>query len=83
MQAGDQKNSSDKENQLANQRNTIKKVINWLGEEGLEPQEITHVRKDACYYGVVISDEAKQTEQGEKDRREAFHILFPIIGLIL
>ena len=78
MEADDQKNSNDKENQLANQRNTIKKVIDWLGEEGLEAQEITHLRKDACYYGAVISDEAKQTEQEEKDRREAFHILFPI-----
>ena len=78
MQADDQKNSSDKENQLANQRNTIKKVIEWLRQEGLEPQEITHLRKDACYYGVVILDEAEKTEQGKNDRREAFHILFPI-----
>ena len=78
MQADDQKNSSDKENQLAYQRNTIKKVIDWLREEALEPQEITHLRKDACYYGVVILDEAEKIEQGKNDRREAFHILFPI-----
>ncbi len=68
----------DKEKQLANQRDTIKKVVDWLIEEGLEPQEITHLRKDACYYGVVISDEAEKTEQSEKERRKAFHILFPI-----
>jgi hypothetical protein len=68
----------DKEKQLANQRDTIKKVVDWLIEEGLEPQEITHLRKDACYYGVVISDEAEKTEQREKERRKAFHILFPI-----
>jgi hypothetical protein len=78
VQADDQKNSSDKENQLANQRNTIKKVIDWLREEGLEPQEITHLRKDVCYYGVVILDGAEKIEQGKNDRREAFHILFPI-----
>jgi len=79
VQADDRNNiSSDKENQLANQRNTIKKVIDWLREEGLEPQEITHLRKDACYYGVVILDEAEKTEQVEDHRREAFHILFPI-----
>jgi hypothetical protein len=79
VQADDRNNSSsDKENQLANQRNTIKKVIDWLREEGLEPQEITHLRKDACYYGVVILDEAEKTEQVGDHRREAFHILFPI-----
>ena len=76
MQADKSKNS-DKEKQLANQRDIIKKVIDWLREEGLEPQEITHLRKDACYYGVVISNEAEKTEQREKQRRNAFHILFP------
>jgi hypothetical protein len=70
--------NSDKVYQLANQRDTIKKVIDWLTEEGLEPDEITHLRKDACYYGVVISDESQRTEQREKQRREAFHILFPL-----
>jgi hypothetical protein len=71
--------NSDIEKQLANQRDTIKKVIDWLRDEGLEPQEITHLRKDACYYGVVISNETEnKTEQREKQRREAFHILFPI-----
>ncbi|HJR48628.1 MAG TPA: DUF2299 family protein [Nitrososphaeraceae archaeon] len=77
MQADKSKNS-DKEKQLANQRDIIKKVIDWLREEGLEPQEITHLRKDACYYGVVISNEAEKTEQREKQRRKVFHILFPI-----
>jgi hypothetical protein len=77
VQADNGKNS-DKEKQLANQRDTIKKVIDWLREEGLEAQEITHLRKDACYYGVVISNEAEKEEQGENQRREAFHILFPI-----
>ena len=77
MQADNSKNS-DKEKQLANQRDIIKKVIEWLREEGLEPQEITHLRKDVCYYGVVISDEAEKIEQREKQRRKAFHILFPI-----
>jgi hypothetical protein len=79
LQADGSKNS-DKEKQLANQEDTIKKVINWLREEGLEPQEITHLRKDASYYAVVVisSNEAEKTEQGEKHRREAFHILFPV-----
>ena len=77
MQA-DNGNNSDKKKQIANQRDAIKKVVEWLREEGLEPQEITHLRKDACYYGVVISDQAEKTEQTEKKRREAFHILFPI-----
>jgi hypothetical protein len=77
MQPDNGKNSG-KEKQLANQRDTIKKVVDWLIEEGLEPQEITHLRRDACYYGVVISDEAEKTEQREKQRRKAFHILFPI-----
>ena len=77
MQPDNDKNS-DKEKQLANQRDTIKKVVHWLIEEGLEPQEITHLRKDACYYGVVISHEAEKTERREQQRRKAFHILFPI-----
>jgi hypothetical protein len=77
VQANNGKNS-EKEKQLAKQRDTIKKVIDWLRDEGLEPQEITHLRKDACYYGVVISNEAEKTEQREKQRRKAFHILFPI-----
>jgi hypothetical protein len=77
MQPDNEKNS-DKEKQLANQRDTIKKVVDWLIEEGLEPKEITHLRKDACYYGVVISDEAEKTERREQQRRKAFHILFPI-----
>jgi hypothetical protein len=77
VQTDDTKNN-DKEKQLANQRDTIKKVIDWLKEEGLEPQEITHLRNDACYYGVVISDEAQKIEQIENQRRQAFHILFPI-----
>src|SRR5919112_1786093 len=77
MRADNEKNR-DKEKQLANQRDKIWKVINWLREEGLEPQEITHLRKDACYYGVVISHEAEKTERREQQRRKAFHILFPI-----
>jgi len=49
-----------KEKQLAIQQDTIKKVIEWLRQEGFEPQNITHLRKDACYYGVVITDETKK-----------------------
>ncbi len=70
--------NTDKEIQLTNQLDTIKKVVNWLREEGLEPQEITHLRKDARYYGVIISDRTEKAEQDEKQRRKAFHILFPI-----
>src|SRR5215208_470622 len=69
---------NEKEKQLAKRRDAIKKVIDWLIEEGLEPQEITHLRKDAYYYGVVISDEAEKTDQHEKQRRKVFHIHFPI-----
>jgi hypothetical protein len=75
---GDDGKNSDRDTQLANQQDLINKVITWLREEGLEPEEITHLRKDARYYGVVISDEVENTEQGERHRREAFHILFPI-----
>jgi hypothetical protein len=84
VQADNNSKNSDKEKQLANQRDTIKKAINWLREEGLEPQEITHLRKDASYYGVVVissNEEAEKTtaqQREEKQRREAFHILFPI-----
>ncbi len=31
-----------------------------------------------CNYGVVITDETKQTDLGEKQKREAIHILFTI-----
>ena len=77
MEADEGKNSN-KEIQLDKQRGAIKKVIRWLRQEGLEPQEITHLRKDASYYGVVISSEAEKTEQQERQRREAFHVFFPI-----
>jgi hypothetical protein len=74
----------DMEKQLANQRDTIKRVIGWVREEGFEPQEMTHLRKDACYYGVVILNEAEEkTERREKKRREAFHIFFQSLGLIV
>ena len=59
MQANNDK-SSDKEKQLAIQEGTIKKVTDWLRQEGYEPQNITHLRKDARYYGVVITDETKK-----------------------
>ncbi len=79
--------NSDTEKQLANQRDTIKKVNEWLREEGLEPQEITHLRKDACYYGVVIlnilNEAEEKTERKEKQRREAFHIFFQLLCLIV
>ena len=68
---------NDREKPLDYQRDTIKKVTIWLREEGLEPQEITHLRKDANYYGVVISNETETMEQTDKQRRRAFHILFP------
>lgn len=67
----------DRGKQLAYQADTIKKVINWLKEERLDPQEITHLRQDARYYGVIISDEPENAEQNEKPRRKAFHVLFP------
>jgi hypothetical protein len=67
----------DREKQLADQADTIKKVTNWFKEEGLDPQEITHLRQDARYYGVIISDQPENAEQNEKPRRKAFHILFP------
>ena len=67
MQADNRKNS-DKKKQVDNQHDAIKNVVDWLREEGLEPNEMTHLRKDACYYGVVISDQAEKTEQREKQR---------------
>jgi hypothetical protein len=81
VQANNGKNSGNKERQLAIQQDTIRKVIDWLRQERLEPEEITHLRKDACYYGVVISNETEKTEQRKKNRRDAFHILFPIDNL--
>jgi hypothetical protein len=83
VQADDGKNS-DKGKLLDNQRDAIKKVISWLREEGLEPNEITPLRKDACYYGVVISDQAEKTEQRENQKRERlFTFFFQLISLIV
>ncbi|MDQ3836875.1 MAG: DUF2299 family protein [Thermoproteota archaeon] len=71
-------NQTDREKRISYQRETIRKVTDWLREEGLEPQEITHLRKDSSYYGVIISNEEEEkTEQTEKQQRRAFHILFP------
>ena len=77
MQTNNDQNT-DKEKLLANQQDTINNVKGWLREEGLEPQEITHLRKDARYYGVIISNEGEEREQRENQRRKAFHVLFPI-----
>jgi len=76
----DDRESIDKQKQLAKQKDTIKNVVNWLKEEGLDPQEITHLRKDLTYYGVVISnhDEDNTGNREKEERRDAFHILFPI-----
>jgi hypothetical protein len=82
VQAGDGKNS-DKRMQLDNQRDTIKNVVDWLREEGLEPNEITHLRKDACYYGVVISDQAEKTEQEKTRDERLFTFFFQLISLIV
>ncbi len=71
-------NQTDREKRISYQRETIRKVTDWLKEEGLEPQEITHLRKDSSYYGVIISNEEEKTEQTEKQQRRAFHILFPV-----
>ncbi len=78
MQANNGEDIADKDRRLANQYNKIRKVIDWLRDEGLEPQDITSLRKDAHYYGVVISKETDKIPQGEKRGREAFHVLFPI-----
>ncbi len=78
MLQADNDSKSDKEKQLAIQQVTINKVIDWLRQEGLEPQDITHLRKDAYYYGVVITDETEKTDPEARQRREAFHILFPV-----
>jgi hypothetical protein len=82
VQADDRKNS-DKRTQLDNQRDAIKNVVDWLREEGLEPNEITHLRKDACYYGVVISDQAEKTEQRETRDERLFTFFFQLISLIV
>ena len=75
--------NNEKEKQLAKRRDVIKKVIDWLIEEGLEPQEITHLRKDACYYGVVISEkQKKQTNMKNRDER-FFTFILQLIGLIV
>jgi len=68
----------DTRKQIANQLDTIHRVISWLREEGFEPHEITHLRKDSRYYGVIISDEGEKVEQKERQRRKAIHILFPV-----
>jgi hypothetical protein len=82
VQADDGKNS-DKKKQLDNQHDAIKNVVDWLREEGLEPNEITHLRKDACYYGVVISDQAEKTEQEKTRDERLFTFFFQLISLIV
>ena len=83
MQADNSKNSY-KEAQLAKQQDTIKKVIDWLREGGYEPQEITHLRKDARYYGVVVISNEAEKQSKEKNRDEKlFTFFFQLIGLIV
>ena len=76
MQADDTKNS-DRENRLANQRETIGKVINWLREEGMNPEDRTRLNEDAAYFARIVTKEGKKTEGGEIVGEEGFHVLFP------
>lgn len=64
MQAGNS-NSNDRDTRLAKQQEMITSVVRWLREEEIEPEEITHKRKDASYFATF-----------EVDSGEAVHVLF-------
>lgn len=51
---------------LAKQQERINMVIQWLKDEGYQPEEKTHLYPDTNYFAIVKIDE-----------RSAFHIIFP------
>ncbi len=56
----------------------ITKVVTWLKEEGMEPEERTDLHGDARYFAVVRIKKAKKKDQAEETREEeAFQMLFP------
>jgi hypothetical protein len=69
--------NGDKEKRLAKQRETIDKVINWLREEGMNPEDRTRLQEGANYFARIVTKEGKQTESGEIMGEEGFHVLFP------
>ena len=76
MQA-DNTTNSDREKRLVRQRETIDKVINWLREEGMNPEDITHLHEGANYFARIVTKKGRQTESGEIVEEEGFHVLFP------
>jgi hypothetical protein len=76
MQA-DNTTNGDREKRLAKQRETIAKVINWLREEGMNPEDRTRLHEGANYFARIVTKEGKQTESGEIVGEEGFHVLFP------
>jgi hypothetical protein len=69
-------NSSDRDTRLAKQQEMIEKVVNWLKEELVSPQDLTHRRKDARYFGRVVTKQGRKTEDGRIEGEEGFHIIF-------
>jgi hypothetical protein len=77
MQADNNTTNSDREKRLAKQRETIARVINWLREEGMNPEDRTRLYEGANYFARIVTKEGKQTESGEIVEKEGFHVLFP------
>ena len=75
MQA-DNTTNSDREKRLAKQRETIDKVIDWLREEGMNPEDITHMHEGANYFARIVTKKCKQKENGEIVGEEGFNVIF-------
>jgi hypothetical protein len=64
VQAGNS-NSSDRDRRLAKQQEMITRLVTWLREEGIEPEERTHLHGGARYFAAI------------RYKKGAIHILFP------
>jgi hypothetical protein len=82
MQVGNN-NSSDRERRLNRQQEMIDKVINWLKEEGVNPQDLTHLRKDARYFGRIVTKRGRKTEDGRIEREKKVFTSFSQIQSLI
>ncbi|HJU35083.1 MAG TPA: DUF2299 family protein [Nitrososphaera sp.] len=71
--------NKDGENRLVRQRETIDKVVNWLREEEMNPEDKTALHEGANYFARILIKKDKLPEGGGEmiGEEEGFHVLFP------
>jgi hypothetical protein len=76
MQADNTK-GREKEKRLNEKQEMIRKVVTWLREEGMNPEDKTSGRDDASYFARIVTKPGKESPQGQIIGEEGFHVFFP------